>query len=292
MTEPKLHHYVPQFHLRRFADVGGKVWVWERDLDRAFRTAPANIAAETQFYRVTELEQLGHDPLTMEKQLSALEGQVATITAQWLDWLPRMAEREVLPIPSENRDLIALHIAVQLLRTADAREILAALANVDARAHLSAGDRRKLHVEMMWDDELVRSLAERFSDSLWIFAVNTSGIPYLTSDNPIAFRTADNRQWVKAGILAPGVYVVFPLSPTIMMYAYPKDHPSFDVLAKFADCRSPVTVEDGMVESENSGQVFMASRFVIADRDDFAAARAFALTIGTDTYADIATFDR
>lgn len=76
------------------------------------------------------------------------------------------------------------------------------------------------------------------------------------------------------------------------MYAYPKDHPSFDVLAKFADCRSPVTVEAEMVESENSGQVFMASRFVVADRDDFAAARTFAQSIGTDTYADVGDDDQ
>ena len=226
----------------------------------------------------------------MERQLSALEGEVATITGQWLDWLPNVAQGEALPIPPENRELIALYTAVQFLRTADARDILAAFAQADAGAHLSEGDRRQLHLEMMWDEELVRSLAARFLDSVWIFAVNTSGIPYLTSDNPIAFRNAGNRQWVKVGIAAPGVYVVFPLSPTIIMYAYPKD-PPFDVLAKFADCRSPVTVEAEMVESENSGQVFMASRFVIADRDAFAVARAFAPSIGTDLYANPADDD-
>jgi hypothetical protein len=40
-----------------------------------------------------------------------------------------------------------------------------------------------------------------------------------------------------------------------------------------------------MVESENSGQVFMASRFVISPRNNFDRERAFAKTIGTDIYA-------
>jgi hypothetical protein len=85
MTGPKLHHYVPQFHLRRFADSKGRFWVWDKAADRVFPSAPGGIAAETQFYRLTQYEMLGHDPLTMEKQLSALEGEVAKITGQWLD---------------------------------------------------------------------------------------------------------------------------------------------------------------------------------------------------------------
>ncbi|WP_276571626.1 hypothetical protein [Bradyrhizobium sp. dw_78] len=44
-----------------------------------------------------------------------------------------------------------------------------------------------------------------------------------------------------------------------------------------------------MVESENSGQVFMASRFVLSNRADFDAERAFAPTIGSDIYAPPST---
>jgi hypothetical protein len=42
---------------------------------------------------------------------------------------------------------------------------------------------------------------------------------------------------------------------------------------------------EGMVEGENTGQVFMASRFLISFRPQFDAERAFASTIGTDIYA-------
>jgi hypothetical protein len=81
MNTPKLHHYVPQFYLRRFTDASGRLWAWDKQRDRIFYTSPNKVAAETQFYRLTQYEADGHDPLTMEKQLSELEGEVADITA-------------------------------------------------------------------------------------------------------------------------------------------------------------------------------------------------------------------
>jgi hypothetical protein len=56
-------------------------------------------------------------------------------------------------------------------------------------------------------------------------------------------------------------------------------------LTRFDGRISPVTFTEDLVHSENSGQVFMASRFVMSCRDDFSDARAFAKTIGTDTLA-------
>ncbi|MEE8189406.1 MAG: DUF4238 domain-containing protein, partial [Kiloniellales bacterium] len=83
MSDPKLHHYVPKFYLRRFTDASGRLWLWDRDQDRTITAGPSSVAAETQFYRLDELIEQGHDPLTMEKQFSDLEGQIACITDQW-----------------------------------------------------------------------------------------------------------------------------------------------------------------------------------------------------------------
>lgn len=107
---------------------------------------------------------------------------------------------------------------------------------------------------------------------------------FVTSDNPVAFRSPDNRQWLRSIALVPGAYVVFAMSPNVVLYCHPRAG-SFRKLGKFGDSLSPVVLDDGMVESENSGQVFMASRFVFSNRPDFDAERAFAPTIGTDIYA-------
>jgi hypothetical protein len=90
--------------------------------------------------------------------------------------------------------------------------------------------------------------------------------------------------WRKTGLWAAGTYSVFPLAPDIVMYCHPVEPPWLNVVP-LDGCLSPVVFTDEMVESENSGQVFMASRFVFSRRDRFDAEREFAKTIGTDIYA-------
>lgn len=284
MTGPKLHHYVPQFHLRRFADAQGRLWAWDKQADRVFRTSPGGIAGETHFYRLTQYEADGHDPLTLEKQLAEMEHEVSMITGQWLDWLPQMDALDRVPMPRINRWIVARFLAVQILRTLDTRELLAVLAEHDGGEPVDEREARELHTELMWDTRTVRALTKRFMRSNWIFARNDTATPYVTSDNPVSFRSPDNRQWLRSIVLVPGAYLVFALSPRAMLYCHPRVGP-FRKLAKFNNRVSPVVLDDAMIESENSGQVFMASRFVLSTRSDFDAERAFLPTIGTDTFA-------
>jgi hypothetical protein len=284
VTEPKLHHYVPQFHLRRFADELGTLWVWDKQSDRIFRTSPNGIAAEKQFYRLTQYGAGGHDPLTMERQLSEIEGEVSLITNQWLEWLSQMAPLDKVPIPRVNRWIVARYLSVQILRTLDMRELLSAAVEFARGEPVNAREARELHTELMWNPQVVERLANRFRRSVWIFARNDSAVPFVTSDNPIAFRSPDNREWLRPLVLVPGAYLVFAISPSVVLYCYPRVG-QFRKLGKYADCLSPVVLDDGMVESENSGQVFMASRFVLSNRPEFEAERAFARTIGTEIFA-------
>jgi hypothetical protein len=284
MGEPKLHHYVPQFYLRRFADESGRLWVWDRGRDRAFPGRPRSVAAEKGFYHLGELAERGHDPLTMEKQFSHLEGEVSLITDQWLSWLRQMAPGEEIEIPQVNREMLSLYIALQFLRTADAREILAAHAEKLEKQKLPAEEKQRLHTDMLWSDGLFRGLADRIQKATWIFGRNKTATPFITSDNPVAFRTGDNTMWLKVAIYTPGTYAVFPLAPDIVMYCHPNEPPLVGI-QRFDRCLSPVTFTDEMVQSENSGQVFMASRFVISSRNSFDFEREFAKSIGTDIYA-------
>ncbi len=284
MNAPKLHHYVPQFHLRRFAEANGRLWVWDKQNDRVFTVRPGQIAAETQFYRLTQYEADGHDPMTMEKQLAALEGEVAKITDQWLEWLPNMSSLELMPIPRANRRIVALFLAVQYLRTRDMRELLSALVKVDRGTAPTPQEERELHTELMWNQDRIERLARRFRRSTWIFARNDTATPFMTSDNPIAFRTVDNRQWLRTGVLSRSIYLLYPMSPRVVLYCYPR-YGKFRSLIRFPNAVSPVVLTDEMIESENSGQVFMASRFVISIQPQFDAEREFARTIGTDIYA-------
>jgi hypothetical protein len=284
VNAPKLHHYVPQFYLRRFTNPSGQLWIWDRDRDRVFRTRPNAVAAENDFYWHEEIAARGNDPLLMEKQFSQLEGEVAQITGQWLEWLREIKPMEKIKVPDINRELVSLYIALQFLRTADARDILAAFAEQQVYGrHVAEAEKRLLHLDMLWEDGIYKDLAERIRNATWLFGRNMTATPFITSDNPIAFRTGDSAMWLKVAMYSNGTYSVFPIAPDIVMYCHPKE-PPWERLGQFDCCLSPVIFTEEMVESENCGQVFMASQFVISSRDGFDCERDFAKTIGTDLY--------
>lgn len=283
-SNPKLHHYVPQFYLRRFCDSAGRLRAWDREADRVFITSPGSVAAERSFYHLDVLAEQGHDPLTMERQLASIEHETAYITNQWIEWIRDGHLGMQVPIPDQNRAIVALFTALQFLRTADARDILARIASSTGHAASSERERRILHTGALWDDKLIAIFTNRIESSAWVFARNETDVPFMTSDNPAAFRRGDNAMWLKAGMFGNGTYVVYPLAPDVVMYCYPPEEPWLK-LASFDSCVSPVMLTADMVHSENTAQVFMASRFVFSCRDGFARARDFAPTIGTDVYA-------
>ncbi|RKN36863.1 DUF4238 domain-containing protein [Streptomyces hoynatensis] len=290
MGDPKLHHYVPQFYLRRFADSVDKIWVWDKRRDRIFRTKAKSMAAESNFYLLPELAELGQDAILMERQFSELEGEVSIITGQWLEWIRNGLPGDRLPMPEVNRELVSLFVALQFLRTSDTRAILAAVSAEAGNVLAAERELRSLHAQLLWDEDLVSRFARRIGHCSWLFALNETEKPFVTSDNPVAFRAADNRMWLKAALFSEGTYVVYPLSPDVIMYCYPDEGLWRDARVRRFDCQiSPVTLTAGMVGSDNSAQVFMASRFVISCQKSFSSERAFWESVGTDMYAPPST---
>ncbi len=77
MSDPRHHHFVPQFYLRGFADgVGRKARIYVVDLKRqtSFRTVVRNVAGRRDFNRI---EADGADPNALERAYSDLEGAAA-----------------------------------------------------------------------------------------------------------------------------------------------------------------------------------------------------------------------
>lgn len=275
---------MPQFYLRRFTDSSGRLWLWERDQDRVLASSPKRVAGEKNFYYLAAFVEQGHDPLTIERQFSDLEGQVALVTEQWLHWLRHISPGAKIAIPDTNREMVSLYVALQFLRTANTRDILVAFDEErTSRESTLPEEKRRLHTEMLWNEDLFRGLADRIKSSIWVFGYNRTSTPFLTSDNPVAFRARDNSMWLKVAFRAYGAYVVFPLAPDIVMYCYPNEAP-WEKLAMLDATLSPVSFTKEMVESENSAQVFMASRFVFSSMPEFDFERQFAKTIGTDIY--------
>jgi hypothetical protein len=286
MSVPKLHHYVPQFYLKRFTGKQGLFWVWDKKTQKIFHANPNGIAAETHFYRVPELIGTEHDPLFLERELSHLEETAARITNVWIDSFSSLQPVDKLSIDEEDRWQMASFMSVQFLRTAEQRDILALFATESGhyQADVSADEKINMHVQMLCSGGLVEGIAERIFRSIWLFARNGTSTPFCTSDNPVSFKTKDNRMWLKGpGILSDGSYVVFPVTPSYVLYC--KEPTYWSKLEQLDCCLSPVEMTSEMVVHENSGQVFNATRSVISPDNNFEFAKEFAKTIGTDTYA-------
>lgn len=286
MSDPKLHHYVPQFYLRHFCDDSDRLWIWDKVSRKIYPSSPKNVASGTNFYRVPEFIGTETDPLFLEKDLSALETDAAGIFKEALPLLKAMEPMQFLEFGDEERWTISSFMAVQFLRTAEQRDILElfALENGSYKDGITAEEKVNLHAYMMCAGDLVEDLTKWIFQSIWVYARNKTATPFWTSDNPVAFKTSDNRMWLKAsGAMSPGNYVVFPLTPEYVLCCYERQH--WSSIEKLDSALSPVELTDEMVQHENSGQVFMATRHLISRTSQFSWADEFVESIGTEKYA-------
>ncbi len=177
--------------------------------------------------------------------------------------------------PGFERNQMALFIALQYLRTKESRELLKIFA--EHKDPMSEDKLKSIHARVICDSKTVRDISKKIKQSVWVFGKNRTRRPFFTSDNPVTFMKrgkAGRKMWLKGpGILLSGTCVVFPLSPTVILYCEEKS--LFKKPNRFNNCLSPVEFTEGMVDHENSGQVFMSSRFVFAPTNNFQDAEDF-----------------
>lgn len=77
MTQPKRHHFVPQFLLRNFADADDKLWVLRKETGKLFQGRSDAIFAENHLY--STIDDSGAYDAALEKEYSKLESAAAPI---------------------------------------------------------------------------------------------------------------------------------------------------------------------------------------------------------------------
>lgn len=276
-SKPKLHHFVPRFHLARFAGDGGRIWTFDKENNKIFPAGPNNIAAERQFYRLPEFTGTEVDPLFLEKQFAGIEGEACNITSCWLRQLEKGSKVE---IPDVNRQIMSDFLSLQFFRTADAREILKLFAETTGKYpnRVDKDEARSLQAQLLCGladgSGIVFDLSQRIRESIWIFALNKSSTRFMTSDTPVLMKTGDNRMWLKGpGIFQLGMYVVYAITPTLVLYCKERTH--WKKLERFDNTLSPVSFTPDMVDHENSGHAGMSKRFVFSSSDSFDFVKTF-----------------
>lgn len=182
-------------------------------------------------------------------------------------------------IPSVNRDIMSLFITLQMLRTAEIRaQLVQFTQNLQgiSSSYDPAQDARNLHIQFLWKETMINDMAEQMRKFIWIFAKTDSDQTFYTSDHPVLVKSPDNREWLLGPrIFDEGVYVVFPLSPSWILYCYDRDY--WKKLGRFDETVSPVILTSDMVNHENSGQVGRSLRFIFSKSPDFEFAKEYLL---------------
>jgi hypothetical protein len=115
VSEPKLHHYVPEFLLREFADETGRIYVRSRR-NGCFCTSVRNAAAKTGLYSV---------PIDdgSERRDNSAEFTLGSVESAAAHALHRVIESgEVPPRGAAERQALGLFLGMQSLRTPEAAE--------------------------------------------------------------------------------------------------------------------------------------------------------------------------
>jgi len=214
------------------------------------------------------------NPQLLEEQFAAIESEVSKITECWLR---QVQKNRIIEIPAVNREIISRFLVLQLLRTVEARVQIVQFTKAiqrDLQTYDPEQDAHNLHAQLLWDEDLVNQMAQKLSECIWIFAKNGTERPFYISDHPVLVKSFDSKLWMlRPRVFDRGMYVVFPLSPTWILYC--KDRQHWGKLSHFDQSVSPVTFTLHMVDHENSGQVGMSHRFIFAHTPDFEFARKF-----------------
>lgn len=232
----KRHHYVPQFHLRGFAD-GETITTVELPGDRSYDQPVRKAAAENHLYTLP-----GHPDGAdvFEKALSQLEGDVASIFADIVSgtW----------PLDEESRGTLAYYVALQMARGPEQRRNMENLVRQTTRMEIGYGGRAGIKgwakknlgldvddaaAEKLWEEamrpegppikistaahidqtlELAESLHKYFSGRPWSL-VRFEQRSLILSDVPVGLirRPDDEDSWMGVGILSAWG-ITFPLT--------------------------------------------------------------------------------
>ena len=214
MPDYKSQHFVPQSYLRRFSPDENvrRVYAYDKVLGRSLGLVPIRSVAQKSFFYDVPLDAIKHgfniDPHLEEKALQALEGQFNEMIEVGIKVAGGMTAN------LEQRRMMSLCIAVQLIRTLDYRKSLVTAmerlleAAMDSVLELAKPELASevrvvanydeqgaslLHAEFMWNPDFVCKIAAILYHRIWVVGVNATSIPVYTSDTPVVLESHKNK---------------------------------------------------------------------------------------------------
>ncbi len=297
-NHPKNQHYVPQFLLKNFSmSDGTTVCCFDKQTGRTFETNARNVASEKWFYDLVN----GEPAFSLEGPMADMEGSVARVINDKL-----LKERTVRCLSGEDRGILGLFVAIQMLRTRNIRETAKQM-DAFMQEVLSEGRSKDEPVpgfDRIQTDSQARAFAvgllanagdlvPHLLDKTWLLYQSKG--QFILSDNPVGLQNTVNQSKYMGtlGLAVRGIEIYLPLNADFTICFLCKD--TFQDFAKHFELhrdrldregkfehrnfvngvrrKLPLACSPENVTNINSIQVISAERYLFADADRFDLAR-------------------
>jgi hypothetical protein len=286
----KKQHFVAQFYLNRFGVKGGKIFVYDKAKDRVFPAGPLDIGHENHFLSIADLDQ-GAGAGSFFKHLFA--GVEAAASVAIADVLDRLSHGMNKLVTQETREAAALFLALQHLRTREARDRISQSTDAMGRALRDVReegteefkewvddalrrphDPKHEHAWHLLNPRLVVELRTALYSHIWLIYAAPETLPLYTSDHPLALHSHTPNPLRGFGPRSFGTELQFALSPRYLLCLVER--------RCLETAASPLVELDGMlagslapehVAFQRSLQVRDSRRFVFCSEDEFNLAR-------------------
>jgi hypothetical protein len=149
----KKQHFVAQCYLNRFAGDDGKVFVYDKAENQVFPAGPIDIGHENHFLSIPELDQGAGAGSFFEHLFGSVETVASVAIADMLD---RLSQGMNEVVTRETREVAAVFLALQHVRTREARDRLSQSSDAMDRALRDVREEATEELKKWIDDALKR----------------------------------------------------------------------------------------------------------------------------------------
>lgn len=280
MPVAKQQHYVPQFYLRNFADDRERIWAYDKFTGKRFQTNIRNVAGANYFYDVPELDRATGKEQFVEQFLQPLEQKTAEVLSALL---PKLRTHNFIRLHTDQRNVLAIFIIVQMLRTPELRInvrqgerlmndfLKQRLSERDIARHFpdagAGADLATFQASILLDVAAIEQMARIINCHIWTVYKAKPGQCFLTSDNPFAKQPHVKKQLrSSSGIRSRGIEIIFPMSPEFCLGLAERTH--FALLEGRDGRLVELQADDNMVYY-NYQQIKCSTRFLFSRTENF-----------------------
>jgi len=223
MDEYTNHHFVPQFHLRRFSTDDRQLSVGLFNIGKSKFVPRASIKTQASRYKL-------YGASVRERMIGQIEGMCSIA-------INTMLKERAVPEPMSRDHLnLLVHVVLQSARTPEAgqqwedsvTQLMRTIMKQNPKPQFAPEgfDKVRIRIQNPVDEIMAMRISSLplLGDLNYALLLNPTGFPFITSDHPVVFYNQffERRQQVigSGGAAVRGLQIFFPISPTHYLIFY------------------------------------------------------------------------